>query len=235
MAAFRSMSMVDTFKPSGLSVTSLLLTSLVIIVTYFIYTVLFDPLAKIPGPLPARFTRLWYFRMILRWDVHKQLGPLHEKYGPIVRVSPKEIWISDPEYVKTIYGTCQPVQASVSLMRKQELEAASRKGASTVSLFGAEGHLTRITGKADAAGLAVRGDVLDFFPELNVERYRAQRRLVGPIYAPTNVKKYEPLMAKKIEQFLTKMKKMQGQLLDLEEWTMVLALGRQSPYQAWFY
>lgn len=69
-------------------------------------------------------------------------------------------------------------------------------------------------------------DVLDLFTEYDIERYRLQRRLEGPIYSAAGVKKYETLMDQAIQLFMSRMKELEGQILDLEEWTMALAFGR---------
>jgi cytochrome P450 len=70
----------------------------------FIYTSLASPLRSVPGPILARFTRLYYFwRCSLgRWE-HDEIA-LHKKYGPVVRVGPNMYSIDHPEVVKKVYG-----------------------------------------------------------------------------------------------------------------------------------
>jgi hypothetical protein len=68
-----------------------------------IYRLFFHPLASIPGPKPAAVT-WWYDTYYdcfyegggrLPWKTKE----LHERYGPIIRVTPNEVHIADPEYV----------------------------------------------------------------------------------------------------------------------------------------
>ncbi|MCJ1327900.1 hypothetical protein MMC10_004575 [Thelotrema lepadinum] len=69
------------------------------------YNVFFHPLAKFPGP-PLRtgswFVELWYFFAGTQvWEEHT----LHEKYGPVVRVSPDSLSFSTAQAWKDIAGT----------------------------------------------------------------------------------------------------------------------------------
>ena len=59
---------------------------------------------SIPGPLLARFTRLWYLYRVWKGDFEKHNLELHEKYGPIVRISPGHYSINEKIDVKTVYG-----------------------------------------------------------------------------------------------------------------------------------
>lgn len=63
-----------------------------------------DPLRDVPGPLSARFTRLWYFQRILRGQFERDNIALHQEYGQIVRLGPKFYSIDDADSAKIIYG-----------------------------------------------------------------------------------------------------------------------------------
>ncbi|KFY35733.1 hypothetical protein V494_05668 [Pseudogymnoascus sp. VKM F-4513 (FW-928)] len=65
---------------------------------------LIDPLRTIPGPILARFTRLWYLYKIYKGDFEKTNVNLHKKYGPVVRIAPNEYSIDDVGAAKVIYG-----------------------------------------------------------------------------------------------------------------------------------
>ncbi|KAF2646987.1 cytochrome P450, partial [Lophiostoma macrostomum CBS 122681] len=58
----------------------------------------------IPGPFPAKFSRLWYLRQIRKRTFHWKNIELHERHGPIVRIAPNEFSIDDAEAIKIIYG-----------------------------------------------------------------------------------------------------------------------------------
>lgn len=64
----------------------------------------FSPLCNIPGPKLAAITK--YYILYKTWSEQRNrlVHELHAKYGPIIRIAPTEISISDPAYVKEIYS-----------------------------------------------------------------------------------------------------------------------------------
>ncbi|KAK4075534.1 cytochrome P450 [Purpureocillium lilacinum] len=65
------------------------------------------PLYRIPGPKLAAAT-YWpefYHDVILFGRYSGQIRSMHEKYGPIVRVSPHEVHCDDPKFADEIYAT----------------------------------------------------------------------------------------------------------------------------------
>ncbi|KAF4415182.1 sterigmatocystin biosynthesis monooxygenase STCB [Fusarium acutatum] len=71
---------------------------------YSVYQLFLHPLRQLPGPLWARMSSTY-----LRWtEIHKDRAPkrllkLHRQYGPVVRVGPNEVSISDPTAYRDIY------------------------------------------------------------------------------------------------------------------------------------
>jgi hypothetical protein len=81
---------------------------LVVITIYSIvgvvYRLYFCPIAKFPGPKIAALT-FWYefyYDIILRGQYVYKIQELHGKYGPIVRINPYELHVSDPNYYETL-------------------------------------------------------------------------------------------------------------------------------------
>ncbi|PLB45247.1 cytochrome P450 [Aspergillus steynii IBT 23096] len=69
-----------------------------------VYRIFFHPLAKVPGPLFARASYLYAFWYNMHGGhMYLQTQRLHEKYGPVVRINPNEIHLSDPEQCHKIY------------------------------------------------------------------------------------------------------------------------------------
>lgn len=71
---------------------------------YTIASAYFSKFRNIPGPLAARFTKLWYFRRVSKGNFQHENIALRRKYGPLVRTGPTDVSVDDPGAVKTIYG-----------------------------------------------------------------------------------------------------------------------------------
>ncbi|KAL3483005.1 cytochrome P450 [Aspergillus germanicus] len=70
----------------------------------WIYNLYFHPLKDFPGPFLARASLLWRFIHTSTGKIHLSIADLHQKYGPIVRVSPNELSFGSNESWKAIYG-----------------------------------------------------------------------------------------------------------------------------------
>ncbi|KAF5020213.1 hypothetical protein F66182_7778 [Fusarium sp. NRRL 66182] len=60
--------------------------------------------AKIPGPALAAYTDLWRFFNVWGRLPQQTHIALHKRYGPVVRLGPKCISISDPDAIRVIYA-----------------------------------------------------------------------------------------------------------------------------------
>ncbi|KAI3617952.1 benzoate 4-monooxygenase cytochrome p450 [Moniliophthora roreri] len=66
-----------------------------------------SPLSHFPGPLLAKWTRFYrfYYDVVVGGGWLSQLEHLHEVYGPVVRVGPKELHFADPSAYADIYSS----------------------------------------------------------------------------------------------------------------------------------
>lgn len=85
---------------------------LVVLLVVYVSTLLarrliFSPIAKFPGPklAAASFLYEFYYDFICRGRYEFTIEELHEKYGSIIRISPDELHIKDPEFFSEIYVT----------------------------------------------------------------------------------------------------------------------------------
>ncbi|KAJ5689085.1 hypothetical protein N7462_003477 [Penicillium macrosclerotiorum] len=80
---------------------------LVYVVVKSIYRLYFHPLHKIPGPKLAAITTLYefYFNVIKQGTFIWEVERLHKVYGPIIRISPREVHIKDSDYYDEIYAS----------------------------------------------------------------------------------------------------------------------------------
>lgn len=66
-----------------------------------IYRRYFHPLAKIPGPFLPAVTKLYQSYYNRRY--YLQVEKLHQKYGPVVRITPNEVHLTDPKNYDKIH------------------------------------------------------------------------------------------------------------------------------------
>ncbi|KAB5515015.1 cytochrome P450 [Coniochaeta sp. 2T2.1] len=79
------------------------LTSLIIF--HVVYNIFLHPLRNYPGPLIHRATMLpKLYHLAFGGDIPQQVLKLHQKYGLVVRVAPKELALQDPRAWKDIYA-----------------------------------------------------------------------------------------------------------------------------------
>ncbi|OQE14965.1 hypothetical protein PENFLA_c034G07049 [Penicillium flavigenum] len=81
------------------------------------YRLWFSPLAHFPGPKLAALT-MWYefyYDSFLEGQYTFRIAEMHRKYGPIVRISPFELHIDDPEYYEILYSRDKPRNKSLHL------------------------------------------------------------------------------------------------------------------------
>ena len=67
-------------------------------------------------------------------------------------------------------------------------------------------------------------DSLDLLSETDFKRYRLQRRLIGPIYQSSNLKKFEQAVDGVIRRAIVQIKNLEGIEVDLKEWMHILAV-----------
>ncbi|KAF9878308.1 hypothetical protein CkaCkLH20_04346 [Colletotrichum karsti] len=86
-----------------LTLPVLLFASTLVYLVVYIYKVVNNPLNVVPGPWYARFTGLPGTIATLRRRQVQYYHALHQRYGPYVRVSPGQVFVSDVDAFKTIH------------------------------------------------------------------------------------------------------------------------------------
>lgn len=75
-------------------------------ILFLLYQRLFlSPLSRFPGPklAAATFWYEFYYDIILGGKYVWEVKSMHEKYGPIVRINPGELHVSDPTFWDVMY------------------------------------------------------------------------------------------------------------------------------------
>ncbi|KAI1430777.1 cytochrome P450 [Xylaria sp. CBS 124048] len=76
--------------------------------THLILSRLFlSPLSSIPGPKLAALTYWYecYYDIVKPAQFVFKIKELHQKYGPVVRIGPNDVSISDPDFIDDIYAS----------------------------------------------------------------------------------------------------------------------------------
>ncbi|KAF6836436.1 cytochrome p450 [Colletotrichum plurivorum] len=68
-----------------------------------VYYRFFHPLAKFPGPFWGSVTRLWITYHNIKEDECQTNQALHRKYGPVIRITPTMLLVSDAKKLPEIY------------------------------------------------------------------------------------------------------------------------------------
>ncbi|KAF3404731.1 Trichodiene oxygenase [Talaromyces pinophilus] len=91
---------MDTF-----TVASLGAVVLFYLATLASYRLFLHPLATFPGPKLAAITRYYeaYYDIVNNGQYTFKIAELHKEYGPIIRISPYELHVSDPAFFGVIY------------------------------------------------------------------------------------------------------------------------------------
>lgn len=89
----------------SIGIVPLVSAALIYIFAIVVYRLYFHPLSKFPGSKIAAATQLYeaYHDLYRGGQYTYVIGELHKKYGPIIRISPDEIHISDPEFYDSVY------------------------------------------------------------------------------------------------------------------------------------
>ncbi|KAM0791528.1 hypothetical protein ACM66B_005977 [Microbotryomycetes sp. NB124-2] len=70
-----------------------------------IYNAFISPLSTVPGPFICKFSGgPEFFNTLIRPRRSVWIYQLHQRYGPVVRISPNTVAFADPAAAKTIYG-----------------------------------------------------------------------------------------------------------------------------------
>jgi hypothetical protein len=67
-------------------------------------------------------------------------------------------------------------------------------------------------------------DTLDLLAERDMKRYRAQRRLIGPLYHISRVKTFETPLDDVIQRVIGRLQSLQGAEVDLKEWMHIIVV-----------
>ncbi|KAJ5833888.1 hypothetical protein N7474_002199 [Penicillium riverlandense] len=177
---------------SLLTVTNALLGLLGYIALRFVYQIIyyrfFHPLAVFPGPFWGSVTRLWIAWHNMRETELPTVYALHKKYGPVIRITPTLLVVSDYTKLPEVYH------------RNADKTAHYITGSfgETESLFNMRSHKTHAV---------------------------FRKHIAGP-YSFSNIKKMEPMVDARIQQWSNKLDEnfaQSGKAFDFAWWAVYMA------------
>ncbi|KAF7554635.1 hypothetical protein G7Z17_g2810 [Cylindrodendrum hubeiense] len=183
------------------TLTTTVVSVVVLLATIAIYRLVFHPLASIPGPRFAAISSIWHAYHARNGRMAHLGRTLHRQYGPIVRVGPNEVWFDTKQAFQAIYSTGSGFEKSdfylATALSKPQLN------------WQMDPHFP---------------DALDLLSERDVQRYRLQRRLIGPVYQTSNLMQYEAAIDSVLERSIAKLKDLKGAEVELNEWMHIIAV-----------
>ncbi|KAK3489928.1 cytochrome P450 [Neurospora crassa] len=195
--------------------TSFLFIIVVIILAIAVYRLFFHPLAGLPGPRLAALSNIWHAYHARKGRMYLLGKSLHKRYGPVVRVGPNELWFDSKEAFKTIYS-------AGSGFEKSDFYLSTLLTKPTLSL-----KFSPFQFPFPNLHLPLQihhPDTLDLLSERHLPRYRLQRRLIGPLYQLSSLKKFEPQIDAVLDRAIAQLRTLHGQEVDLKEWMHIIAV-----------
>lgn len=121
---------------TGIIGFSILLLSLVLINRYW-------RLRHIKGPFLASLTGLWRLRLQYSGSIDPVLYQLHKKYGPIVRIGPNTVSVSEPDHLRTVFGArggFTKVRTLFSILTHPSIIITKHKGRLLIAVYTSLSH-----------------------------------------------------------------------------------------------
>ncbi|KAL6716918.1 hypothetical protein ACLMJK_004830 [Lecanora helva] len=117
----------------GLLTSNVLFCFTCYLVALAIYRLYFTAVAEFPGPKLAALTKWYefYFDVVLQGKFIFKVRELHRQYGPIIRITPDELHVEDPEFLDELYSRSE---------RRDKYESTSNRFGNPTSILGTSSH-----------------------------------------------------------------------------------------------
>ncbi|KAL6859545.1 cytochrome P450 [Trichoderma novae-zelandiae] len=95
---------IASLKPTVIIPLLAVILGLLYVGYTIVYNLFFHPLRHFPGPKLWAIHYGFYARLELSGDGHKLMIPLHQKYGPVIRVAPDHLAFCHPDAMNDLSG-----------------------------------------------------------------------------------------------------------------------------------
>jgi len=158
----------------------------------------FHPLGKYPGPVLARVSKFWNFRMAASGKQHTVYKALHDTYGPIVRVGPNELSIANTEAIPDVFG-----EGMGKGHRKYRYMKFRTTDSETLLVWEA-----RRPPFEPIAVISIR----------EPHRHSQRRRAWNKAFTSMSLKDYEPMLISRVQQLIECLESHTNSKMDLTYW-----------------
>lgn len=203
---------------SSLLYLCIFLASLTTSILYYRLLSPSHPLAKVPGPLLARATQLWIFRVVYLGQTRRVIQELHQKYGEVVRIGPNEISVFNVPAITTIHGskswikgvsydasmTSNPVPEDTSMISLRPSESVSEVMVLVLTPHLVEVHAVRRKVYVDCR-------LADHVADLSARSW-------DRAFAMQSLADYQAVIHTRVGQLCTQFDARAGQEIDLHTW-----------------
>lgn len=166
-----------------------LLYNVVLLTSIIVYRLSpFHPLAKYPGPVICRTSRLWAFYKAFSRQQRFYNHQLFERYGDVVRVGPNHLIIRDAKAIPIMLGSGSPDGRWVRGLRH---------GVYLEGIAGSDGSLLE---------------------QVLPKDHSPRRRIWDRAFSPGSLKDYEPALQHRVDQLVDGLSRSPGKVIDLGSW-----------------
>ncbi|KAJ1943294.1 hypothetical protein EC988_006272, partial [Linderina pennispora] len=92
-------------SPMGSIVFAVIALAVILVLFKILYERCVTPLSAVPGQIVHSITSIPMRYHMIRGDLPEFLLKLHQKFGPIVRISPQRVSVADPDIIRHVLGS----------------------------------------------------------------------------------------------------------------------------------
>ncbi|EMD32294.1 hypothetical protein CERSUDRAFT_77592 [Gelatoporia subvermispora B] len=150
----------------------------------------FHPLARYPGPLLNKITKLYFSSIVMQGQSHLYVHKLHQQYGDVVRLGPNEVSICNASVIQDMFGTG-------GLPRSEDVDPSPKSLSSA--------YMGRTMWSGNPPMLAMSG-----------EAHLARRKWWNRAFNSTALKGYETIISRRAEQLSGMLDKAAGEKVEID-------------------
>ncbi|OAQ97404.1 hypothetical protein LLEC1_02670 [Akanthomyces lecanii] len=174
-----------------------------------VYRLWYSPIAHLPGPKLAALTQYYefYYDIILGGQYTFRIVEMHKQYGPVVRISPWEVHVSDHDFHSELYPGPHRRRHKWLFWAKQVRKLP------TFACHCTEHLLTRCSSErlvcvTDNVTAASPNSALDSgLATLDHDHHRLRRTPLNQFFSTKSVRNLQPIIEERVDQLLRRLRR----------------------------